>query len=171
MLNKIFAALLGISIVTMAILTFLPYNQLQSIGFAPAQIVESFNYYENIHWLTLLFSSAILLIFANVILWITQKSWALSATFIYFAVTILVNTWWLTELLAKYQAEHNLQTAGLISKNGIFGAILCVVVGIGVFFDQFLVLRLREKMYPKPLPADVDQNEIAVEETPPLDSK
>ncbi|HRH41638.1 MAG TPA: hypothetical protein PKY82_08345 [Pyrinomonadaceae bacterium] len=103
-------------------------------------------------------------------MWTNRKSWALWLTFSFFAVFIMVNTWWLTESLKAYQIKENLDTAGLLSKNGIFGAIFCIVGGVGIFFDQFLVLRLRDKMFGKPEETveqlkKVDENE-QIEEMP-----
>ncbi len=166
MINKIFLALFGVEILTMATLTLLANSQLKSHGFAPAQIVQNFSYYENWHWLTLWISSIILLILANVILWTSRKSWALWLTFLFFVGFILVNTWWLTENVANYQKDNYLDTAGLLSKNGIFGVILGVAAGIGIFFNQFIVLRLRDKMFEKP----TEQVETVSAEKPAEDS-
>lgn len=170
MLNKIFLILFAVAILFMAVLSFLTNWQLSSIGFPPPQIVDTFKSYESLHWLSLWISSLILLVLSNVIMWTNRKSWALWLTFSFFAVFIMVNTWWLTESLKAYQIKENLDTAGLLSKNGIFGAIFCIVGGVGIFFDQFLVLRLRDKMFGKPEETveqlkKVDENE-QIEEMP-----
>lgn len=150
MLNKIFLILFAVAILFMATLSFLTNSQLSSIGFPPPQIVDTFKSYENLHWLSLWISSLILLVLSNVIMWTYRKSWALWLTFSFFAVFIMVNTWWLTESLKAYQIKEHLDTAGLLSKNGIFGAIFCIVGGVGIFFNQYIVLRLRDKMFNKP---------------------
>lgn len=150
MLNKIFLILFAVAILFMATLSFLTNSQLSSIGFPPPQIVDTFKSYENLHWLSLWISSLILLVLSNVIMWTYRKSWALWLTFLFYAVFIMVNTWWLTESLKAYQIKEHLDTAGLLSKNGIFGAIFCIVGGVGIFFNQYIVLRLRDKMFNKP---------------------
>lgn len=149
MLNKIFLILLAVAVLFMAALSYLTNSQLSSIGFPPPQIVETFKSYENLHWLSLWISSLILLVLANVIMWTNRKSWALWITFVYFAVFIMVNTWWLTENLSAYQIANKLDTAGLLGKNGVFGAIFCIVGGIGIYFNQFIVFRLHDKMFNK----------------------
>ena len=62
----------------------------------------------------------------------------------------MVNTCLHTESLYEYQKLNGLGTWGIYSKNGILGAIFCIVGGIAVFFNQFIVLRLRDKMFEKP---------------------
>ena len=124
MINKIFFVLLGIAFLLMGILTFLTLTQLQSIGFHPVQIVQNFGGYESLHSTVLWISSIVLLILANVILWTTQKGWALWLTFLYFAVFMMVNTWWLTESLANYQINSGLEPRSVFSKNGIYGALI-----------------------------------------------
>ncbi len=147
MLNKIFLGLLAVAILMMAALSFLTNSQLTSIGFPPPQIVETFRSYENLHWLAMWISSLVLLVLANVIMWTNRKSWALWLTFVFFAAFIMVNTWWLTENLSAYQTSNKLDTGGMLSKNGVFGAVFVVATGIGIFFNQFIVFRLRDKMF------------------------
>lgn len=160
MLNKIFLILFAVAILFMAVLSYLTVAQLNSIGFPPPQIVEYFRSYESLHWLSVWISSLFLLILANVILWTNRSSWALWITLLFFAAFIMVNTWWLTETLGSYQKSHNLETGGILSKNGIFGAIFCIVGGIGIFFNQYIVLRMRDKMFDKPSETVEEKSEI-----------
>ncbi|NJM53053.1 MAG: hypothetical protein HC846_06450 [Blastocatellia bacterium] len=97
---------------------------------------------------------------ANIILWTNRKSWALWLTFGYFAVFILLDMWWLGDSLVAFKKQNNLWSGGF-QVGGIFAALLVVVVGIGVFFNQFLVLRLHDKMFNKPQ----EQAEILDKET------
>jgi hypothetical protein len=166
MINKIFLVLFGAAFLIMALLTFMTSSQLKSIGFPPEQIVQNFVNYESVHWILFWISSGVLLIVGNIILWTEQKAWALWLTLLFFAVFIMTNTWWLTENLANYQIHHGLPTGGIFSKNGIFGAIFCIVGGIVIFFDQFLILRLRDKMFEKP-GEEVESSPVGVEEESP----
>lgn len=148
MFTKIYLALLGISLLVILTLTFLCYSQLQSIGFAPTQIVENFESYDGFYKTVLWISSIALLILANIILWTSQRSWALWITFVYFAAFILLDMWWLGDLLFSYKKQNNL-LSGSFQFGGFFAALLVVIVGIGVFFNQFIVLRLHDKMFNK----------------------
>jgi hypothetical protein len=160
MFTKIYLALLGISILVILTITFLCYSQLQSMGFAPTQIVEYFESYDGFYKTALWISSIALLILGNVILWMSKKSWALWVTFVYFAAFILLDMWWLGDLLVAYKKQNNL-LSGSFQFGGIFAALMVVIVGIGIFFNQFIVLRLHEKMFNKP----VEETEIVPTET------
>ena len=149
MFTKIYLALFATAFLVILTVTFLAYSQLQSIGFPSPQIVENFEYYDVLFKTILWISSLALLVLANVILWTNRKSWALWLTFGYFAVFILLNMWWLGDSLAFYKKQNNL-SSGSFQIGGIFAAMLVVVVGIGVFFNQFIVFRLHEKMFNKP---------------------
>lgn len=149
MFTKIYFALFAVAVLVICFFTFLSYTQLQSFGFPPPQIVENFDYYDGLMKTILWISSLVLLVLANVILWTSRKSWALWLTFGYFAVFILLNMWWLGDALVAFKKQNNLWN-GSFQAGGIFAAIMVVVVGIGVFFNQFLVLRLNDKMFNKP---------------------
>lgn len=160
MFTKIYLALLGISLLVISTITFLCYSQLQSIGFAPTQIAENFESYDGFYKTALWISSIALLILANVILWTSRRSWALWVTFAYFAAFILLDMWWLGDLLLSYKKQNNLWN-GSFQFGGIFAAMMVVVIGIGVFFNQFIVFRLHDKMFNKP----TEEAEIVAPET------
>lgn len=159
MFTKIYLALLGISLLVILTITFLCYSQLQSIGFAPTQIVENFESYDGFYKTVLWISAIVLLILGNVILWTSRRSWALWVSFAYFAAFILLDMWWLGDLLFGYKKQNNLLN-GSFQFGGIFAAMMVVIVGIGVFFNQFIVLRLHDKMFNKP----VEETEIVATE-------
>ncbi len=158
MINKIFLALLIVAILVTGAFVFASNNWLYSIG-KPEDAVANYEFYSSLGWKFLWISSLVLVVIANVILWTERKSWALWATFGYFAVFILLNTWWLSENLSAFKKQNLLAESGYLF-NGIVGAILCIVVGIGIFFNQFIVLRLRDKMFDKP----TEQTEIVATE-------
>ncbi len=148
MLNKIYLVIFAVALLIMSFLTFFCYSQLQSIGFAPAQIVQNFEYYNGTYKLVHLISSLVLLVLSNIILWSYRRSWSLWVTFGFFAIFLLVDYWWLGDMLFNYQKANNLWQ-GSFYIGGLFAAIFCVIIGIGIFFNQFLVLRMRDKMFDK----------------------
>lgn len=147
MLNKIYPVALAVAIVIMGVLTYLAYSQLQSTGFAPTVIAANYleysAYYQQFLWL----SSAILLILANILLWKEQKSWALWVTLGFFALFVLLNGWWLNGIFADYKRD-NFPPDANFSAAGLFSTIICIIAAVAVFFDQYIVLRMRERMYP-----------------------
>lgn len=157
MFTKIYLAIFAVAFLVMLTVTILAYTQLQSFGFPPPQIVQNFEYYDGLLKTILWISSILLLVLANVILWTSRKSWALWVTFAYFAVFILLDMWWLADSRVFYQKQNGLFD-GSFQVGGIFAAFLVVIVGIGVFFNQFLVLRLHDKMFQKPV-EEVEKSE------------
>jgi hypothetical protein len=165
MWNKIFPVVLAVAVVAMLILTFLAYSQLQSVGFAPAVIAENYLTYENYFRQFLWISSLILLILANVWLWMEGRSWALWATLLYFSFFTLLHGWWLGGVFSDYLLEKNLPKSG-ISFGILISTFVCMICAVGIFFDQFLVLRMRERMYKIDAPVEPSE-EISIEEKPP----
>ena len=163
MLNKIFLLVLAIAIIAMSVLSFFSYNWLQSVD-KPATVAANFDIYSGFTWTFLWISSVALLIFANVLLWTYKSIWSLWLSFLYFASFILLNTLWLGELAFAYKKINGLSD-GAFSILGIAGAVLCVVVAVGVFFDQFIVLRLREKMSGKPPEIAVTDSQVIESES------
>ena len=99
-----------------------------------ANVAANFEFYSGFALTFLWISSLVMLILANALLWTNRSIWSLWTTFLYFAVFVLLNIFWLSELFFAYKKANGL-TDGAFSLTGIFGAILCVVVGVGVFFD------------------------------------
>jgi hypothetical protein len=159
MWNKIYSVALAVFVLVMLALTYLTYSQLQSFGFAPSVIADSYLAYDNYYLQFLLLSAVLLLIPANVLLWTEKKSWALWATLSYFAFFILLQGWWLSRVFSAYRLKNNL-TQDSISFGILVSAIICLVAAIGIFFNQFLILRLRERMYG----AENSADEILVKE-------
>ena len=167
MFNKIYFAVLAIAVLVVGFLTFMSYSQLQSVGFAPTQIVENFLSYNNITQLSLWISSLTLLVLANVIIWTYRRSWALWTTFVFFALFLMLNYWWLGDLLVNYRMKNNIWDGGFYV-GGIIAAVFCIVIAVGIFFNQFIVLRMRDKMFDQPtreIPSTVvEKTEEAKEE-------
>jgi hypothetical protein len=162
MWTKIFLIFLAVAVVIMGVLTYLSYGQLQSIGFAPRDIAESFLSYSGVYWTGFWLSSLALLILANVVLWLNRRVWAFWATFLFFSLFVLVRTWWLNGVYVNYAKQNNLPAETLFGY-GIIGVLLCIVVAVGIFFNQFLILRLRDKTHGVDKAAE---EVVVVEETP-----
>lgn len=143
MWNKIYPALLIISIITMSVLLYLPYSWLQSIT-APRDVELQYRFYSNISWIFLLVSSLVMLLIGNVVLWLTQRAWAMWTTLLYFTVFMLAYTFWLESAFFNYRQTNNLET-GIISWSPLVGVILIALTTVIVFFDQYLVKRMLAK--------------------------
>jgi hypothetical protein len=153
MWNKIYTGALGISFLLTAGLIYYSYTWLQSIG-APASVAQNYENYSNISWMFLWISSAVLLVLANVVLWTTGNAWAMWATFLYFAVFILAQTLWLDQSFFSYKQQNNLTNSAF--SLGIFsGVLFSGLAGIIVFFNQYLVKRMRNKMFQTQIVSEV----------------
>jgi hypothetical protein len=144
MWNKIYLGLLSVAIITMGVMTFWCYNWLGSVDkpeTVAANFVNSQSLYQTMLWIT----SAVLMIVANVLLWTKRSSWALWVTFVFFATFIVVQTWWLNSLSNAYLKANGMES-GFVGM-GIVGIILCIITAVGVFFNQFIVFRMRDKMF------------------------
>lgn len=158
MWNKIYTAVLGISFVLLAGLTFYSYTWLESVG-APVNVVQSYDYYSNIAWMFLWISSIVLLILANVVLWTTRNAWAMWATLLYFALFMLLQTLWLDQAIFAYKQSNGLENR-TFSLGAFTGILLCIPAAAIVFFNQFIVKRMREKMFQ---PQSATENQTSAE--------
>ena len=156
MLSKIYIIVLVVAILLTGLLTFYVSSWLGSIG-SPQSIVENHNFYSNLAWTSLWLSSIVLLAIANAILWQTRKLWAMWTSFAFFAVFVILHTFWPSPTFSDFQYKNNLQETS-ISFSPFLGIIVCILAAIIVFFNQFIVLRMHEKTFP---PAPLPENEIA----------
>ena len=81
------------------------------------------------------------------ILWVTGRSWPLWTTLIYFQIFVIVRAFWLDTSLLAFKNDAGL-TDDTFTLRPIMAAFLIIIAAAIVFFDQFLVLRLRAKTYP-----------------------
>ena len=90
-------------------------------------------------------------------------------TYGFFALFVILQTFLLSQSFFHYKADNGLSEGGF-SISPFIGVILCIIAGIIVFFDQFLVLRMNEKMYPT---TETDQVNVEAEtvETPADEEK
>lgn len=160
MWTKIFLILFVVALLALSWLTILSYLQLQSVGFAPRDIAAGFLGYRDIFWFWLPASTLVLLIVSNVIIWISRQAWALWLTYLFFAAFTLLQTWWLGELYGRYVEENSLADGGYFSGIGILSVLICIAAAVAVYFDQFLVLRMRDRVHGDGKPSE---NVAAVE--------
>ena len=162
MWNKIYSLLLIVSVVVISIIAFLDYFNLQSKGFSTATIAASYDSYANTYWVFLGISFLVLLAVGNVILWLFRNSWALWASFAYFVVFTLIKSFLLDSLLFAYEVEKSLPQSSKFASY-VVGVLICGAVGAVVFFNQFLVMRMRDKIHGEPTLIK-EQNEMLLTE-------
>lgn len=141
MWNKIYLAVLALAFVVMCFFTFYANSWLGSIG-NPKDALAGYHHYAGWSSTILVVSSLILLIIANVILWTTRRAWAIWITFVYFTIFVVLRTFWLEK------SRYNFENSDSLFFTPIVGVILIIAGGAAVFFNQFLNLRLSERMYP-----------------------
>jgi hypothetical protein len=146
MLNKIYLAFLGIASVVMIFFTLYSQSWLSSIG-DPKTAAENYSYWANLNWTFLWFSSVVLLVFANILLWKMRRGWAMWTTLVYFAVFTVISYFWLEPNFFAFKKTNGLWK-GEFSLSQFFGVGLIVVAAVIVFLNHFLNLRLNEKMFP-----------------------
>lgn len=159
MWNKIYLAVFAVALVVMGFFTFYAISWLGSIG-DPKHAFVGYEYYASLAWTFLWLSTIILLILANLLLWQTRRAWAMWASFGFFAVFILLRYFWLEPAFFSFQ-KLNKFTDSSFSLSPFFGVLLVIVAGIIVFFNQYLNLRLNEKMHPS---KDIEGESEVVEE-------
>lgn len=148
MWTNIYLIALAIFIIPMGFFTVYSWSWLQSIG-NPQTKIENFAFWSGISWAFLWISSIILLISANIILWKTRRAWALWTMLGYFVIFIILKYFWLDQLFASI--NNSVQNSFTLS--ALYGTVLCLLAAAIVFFNQFIVLRMTEKMHPtEPLP-------------------
>lgn len=158
-MSKIFVGLLTACALLVAFFTYYSWSWLNSIG-APATAIQGYKYSDDIAWVLLIGSSVILLIFGNVILWTTRRAWALWATFLYFAIFVLIRYFMVSPAFFEFGRSNGV-SGDSISTAPLLGALFVIVAAIFTFCDQFAVLQLHRTMYP--LTAEIEREVI---ETP-----
>lgn len=154
MLNKIYLVLLSIAVLMMSILTYFSYSWVQSIG-NPVEVVKNYELYSGISWTALWISFVALLIFANILLWKNRRAWALWTSLLFFTAFVVIQMFFVDQAFFNFQKENNL-TEKTFFLTPVLGVAICVVTAVGIFFDKFLVTRMRDKMLGK-------EEEISVE--------
>jgi hypothetical protein len=149
MLIKIYIALLALSILIIGFFTLYSWSWLGSIG-SPARAVAGYEYYAGLSWPILWLSASLLLVLANSILWVTGRVWPMWTTLIYFQIFVLLKAFWLDPALLAFQNASGM-TNETFTIGPLLAAILIIIAAAIVFFDQFLLIRLKEKTFPESL--------------------
>ena len=146
MLSKIYLGALTLAVLVVAFFTYYAWSWLQSIG-DPQGAWESFNYDKRAGVYVLIASTGLLLLIANIVLWMSRSAWAMWISYIYFTVFVILLLV-LMHLLGVQFCEKN---AVCVSPSRVIGPLLAafgiLVLGVLVFFNQFFVIRLHAKMY------------------------
>ncbi|MFM9904012.1 MAG: hypothetical protein ACKVQJ_05505 [Pyrinomonadaceae bacterium] len=149
MWSKLYLVLLAFAVILLAFLTFYSWSWLQSIG-SPTAAVAGYEYYSGIGWPALWVSMVVLLAMGNGVLWESGRSWAMWTTFIYFSVGLILRFFWLDQSFFQFKKNNSLVDAS-VSFAPLMAVILIILMAVIVFFDTFLVVRLRAKTYPEPV--------------------
>lgn len=112
MANRIYLFLAAIAVLVMAVISYLAYSWLGSIG-SPAAAAVNFAYYSDIYWWFLWIATAILVAAACFSLARTGSSWALWATFGFFAAFVVIRYFFLENALSQFMATNNIARDGL----------------------------------------------------------
>lgn len=142
MFSKIYLALLGISIAVMAFMSYYAWSWLHSIGQPDAAMAE-FYYYSAIASTTLWVSTAVLLIFANAILW-HGRAWAIWTTFLFFAAFAVIRYFGLEFAFADFRMRSFPNGTGVLT-GPMIAVVLIILMAAIAFFNQFIVTRMRAK--------------------------
>lgn len=159
MFSKIYLAALGVSVAVVSFFTYYSWSWLQSIG-QPAAAIAGYEYHSNLAWITLLITSVVLLLLANAVLWTTRSAWAMWVTFIFFSFFAVAKFFWLKFVFIDFQMRTAPSGTGVL--RGPFLAVLLIVIMAAiVFFNQFIVIKLRAKTYPDSTEKDSDPETTA----------
>lgn len=167
MVSKIYVVLFAAATAVMAFFTYYANSWLQSIG-APSTAVSGFEYHFSMAFIFLWVSTLALLVAANIVLWLSDKAWAIWATLLYFVVFILCRVWLLCTA-NEFQKANSLPLADAhgVGQFVLFG--LCIIGAIFVFCDQFAIVRLKRTMYASADPSHTDAQPESSE--PPTDGE
>jgi hypothetical protein len=160
MLTRIYVGGLCVAAALLGFFTYYSWSWLNSIG-SPAAAAAGYEYHADLSWTFLWITAVILLFVAKGILWTTGRLWPMWATFVFFAFFVIVRDFWLHPAYLTFRQDSGLGGAA-VSARPILAAVLIVVAAAIVFFEQFILLRLKAKTYPD---IPVDAEEIAAEDT------
>ncbi|MBE7516214.1 MAG: hypothetical protein HS105_06365 [Chloracidobacterium sp.] len=145
MFGKLYIILLALAAIISSFFTYYAWSWLQSIG-APAAASEGFAYHAELAVGFLWAAVVILLAAGNAVLWRSGRSWAVWLSLAYFIIAFGALSFWLAPAYSQFLSDHNVTSASSIT-GPLFGVILIILMAIVVFFEQFIVVRLRAKTH------------------------
>lgn len=154
MIKKSFLCLLGLAAVLSAFFAFYAYSWLGSIG-NPRDAFAGYEYYRQIGWMFLWPAAAVLAAVGTAVLWTTRSAWALWASFAYFAFFVLTGFYVVDRAGAAFRRSID-PSAPDYDLSLVLGAVIVIVAAIAIYFLQFLVLRLLDRMYPSATETDAE---------------
>jgi hypothetical protein len=165
MWNKLYLAAILICTIVAGFFAYYAWSWLQSIG-DPRIGMENYGYHRSMGIYAMMIATLLLIVLGNVLLWLGRSAWGLWAADAYFFVFALVFLVLLKAAANSYCLENKLCTdpsraAGILLT--VFGSL--ALTGI-LFLDQFIVLRLREKMYGPERLESAEQKENSRDEDP-----
>ena len=153
MWNKVYFALLVIGTLVGGFFVYYAWTWLQSIG-DPRSAWEAYNYHRRAGVYFMVSWTAVLVAVANVVLWTKRNAWALWTSHAYFVVFALL----LLVALHQLGTSFCIQNGVCEDPSKIIGVLMAVfgslVLGAILFVDQYVILRMREKMYGQPATGD-----------------
>lgn len=154
MWSKIYLGVLTVAVVITTFFTYYSWSWLQSIGL-PDDAVAGYEYHAALAWTATWIFAIVLLLLGNVIFWTRVSSWALWTTFLYFSAFVVIRLFWLDQSSLSFKKLNGL-AANSFTLGPILAVILVILMGVIVFFDIYLVTRLRAKTYPPADPTAVE---------------
>jgi hypothetical protein len=145
MWNKVYAGILLLAIVLISGSSLYAYSWLSSIG-DPRSALANYGFFAGLATMALWCASLVLLAIGNVILWTSRNAWALWTTFVFFAVFTIVDYFVLSPAAFAFKKSNGLWQ-GEFSLSYFVGAGIVIVVGVLVFMNQYVNVRLNRKMY------------------------
>jgi hypothetical protein len=163
MWGKIYLGFFAVSAALLCFVSYYAWTWLQSIG-APQPALDGYSYHASIFEVLLWASTLGLLALANGVLWLSGRVWAMWMTFFFFLIFKIGSVLWLGNAMRSFVSDAGGSTGGMISSL-IIAVILTGLIGAIIFFDQFIVTKMREKTFPEQ-DADIEMDDEAEIEKP-----
>jgi hypothetical protein len=145
---RIYWAALAIAGIVAGFFAYYAWSWLGSVG-DPRVAWEAFNYHKRMGVYFVVCAVVVLIAIGNVILWNTRNAWGLWVSHAYFVICTLAFLIWLQGSGITFCLENRVCT----DPSRAIGPLLAVFGSLGLtallFADQFLLLRLQEKMHGK----------------------
>jgi hypothetical protein len=167
MWGKIYLGFLAVSAVLICAFSYYAFSWLQSIG-APQPALDGYYYHSSLAEFLLWASTIGLIALANGVLWTTGRTWAMWVTFFYFLIFKVGSILWLGNDLQTFIARAGGTGHGIVSSL-IIGVILSALMGAIIFFDQFIVTKMRQRTFGDGDPVKLAEEITSIEKEKPAE--